>query len=117
MVMERVNARYPFELPERVDLMVVDVSFISLRLVIPAAMGHLKDGCGIVALVKPQFEAEKGEVGRGGVIKDPALHAAILGRVIVWSVEQGLRVRNLCPSPIPGRAGNREFLMELRKPE
>ena len=117
VVMERVNARYQFELPESVDLMTVDVSFISLRLVIPAAMEHLKEGCDIVALVKPQFEAEKGEVGRGGVIKDPALHAAILGRVIVWAVDLGLRVRNLCPSPIPGRAGNREFLMLLQKPE
>ena len=116
VVMERVNARYPFDLPGPVDLMTVDVSFISLRMVIPAAMEHLKDGCSIVALVKPQFEAEKGEVGRGGVIKDPALHAAILGRVIVWAVGQGLRVRNLCPSPVPGRAGNREFLMLLRKP-
>ena len=117
VVMERVNARYPFELPEPVDLMVVDVSFISLRLVIPAAMEHLKDGRNIVALVKPQFEAEKGEVGRGGVIKDPALHANILERVITWAVDQGLQVRNVCPSPVHGRAGNREFLMLLGKPE
>ena len=138
VVMERVNARYPFELPEtseswipddgcgpphrrepasEVDLMTVDVSFISSRMVIPSAMEHLKTGCSIIALVKPQFEAEKGEVGRGGVIRDPALHAAILGRVIVWAVDQGLRVRNLCPSPVPGRAGNREFLMLLQKPE
>ncbi len=116
VVMERVNARYPFELPELVDLITLDVSFISLRLVIPAALEHLKEGCSIVTLVKPQFEAEKGEVGRGGVIKDPGLHSAILGRVIVWAVGQGLRVRNLCPSPVPGRAGNREFLMLLQKP-
>ena len=116
VVMERVNARYPFELPELVDLITLDVSFISLRLVIPAALEHLEKGCSIVALVKPQFEAEKGEVGRGGVIKDPGLHSAILGRVIVWAVDQGLRVRNLCPSPVSGRAGNREFLMLLQKP-
>ena len=137
VVMERTNARYPFELPcpseswilddgcgpphlggsaSEVDLMTVDVSFISLQLVIPSAMEHLKGGCNIVALVKPQFEARKGEAGRGGVIRDPALHAAILGRVIVWAVDQGLRVSNLCPSPVPGRAGNREFLMLLQKP-
>ena len=117
VVMERLNARYPFELPGPVDLITIDVSFISLRLVIPSAMEHLKDGCYIVALVKPQFESRKDEVGRGGVIRDPAVHAAVLGRTIVWAVEEGLRVRNLCPSPILGDKGNREFFLLLRKQE
>ena len=115
-VMERLNARHPFELPGPVDLITMDVSFISLRLVIPAVLGHLRRGCHLVALVKPQFEARKGEVGKGGVIRDAALHAAILGRTIVWSVNEGLRVRNLCPSPILGDAGNREFFLLLQKP-
>ena len=115
-VMERLNARYPFELPGPVDLITMDVSFISLRLVIPAVLGHLRRGCHLVALVKPQFEARKGEVGKGGVIRDASLHAAILGRTIVWAVNEGLRVRNLCPSPILGDAGNREFFLLLRKP-
>lgn len=133
VVMEKLNARYPFDLPEAVDIVTIDVSFISLTLVMPSAVQHLKasppgplsikDGEGvggeagfIVALVKPQFEASPKEVGRGGVIKDPRIHATVLGRMIVWSVSQGLRVRDLCPSPILGDAGNREFFLLLQKP-
>jgi 23S rRNA (cytidine1920-2'-O)/16S rRNA (cytidine1409-2'-O)-methyltransferase len=115
VVMEKRNARHPFELPEPVDLVTIDVSFISLALVIPPVATHLKDECYIVALVKPQFEAKKEEVGRGGVIKDPQVHAGVLGRMIVWAVGQGLRVRNLCASPILGDAGNREFFLLLQK--
>ena len=113
VVMERHNARLPFDLPESVDLITIDVSFISLSLVIPSVVTHLKHRCNIIALVKPQFEAQKGEVARGGVVRDPKLHARVLGRTIVWAVEQGLRVRNLCPSPILGDAGNREFFLLL----
>ncbi len=69
-----------------------------------------------MALVKPQFEAGKSEVGRGGVVRDPQVHARVLGRTLVWAVNQGLRVRNLCPSPILGDAGNREFFLLLQKP-
>lgn len=115
-VMEKANARHHFKLPEMVDLITIDVSFISLKLIIPSAITHLKGGQYIVALVKPQFEAEKGEVGRGGVIKDPQVHAKVLGRMISWAVAQGLRVRNLCASPILGDAGNREFFLLLQKP-
>ena len=79
-VMEKCNARYPFDLPERVDLVVMDVSFISLSLVVPQAAAHLRDGGLIAALVKPQFEAERGQVGRGGVVRDPKVHAAALGK-------------------------------------
>ena len=116
-VMEKTNARHPFELPEQVDLMVMDVSFISISMVIPEAASHLKPGCHIVALVKPQFEAQKGQVGRGGVIKDPKVHAGVLGKTVNWAVGQGLRVRNMCRSPIQGDAGNREFFILLQKPE
>jgi 23S rRNA (cytidine1920-2'-O)/16S rRNA (cytidine1409-2'-O)-methyltransferase len=114
-VMEKCNARHPFPLAEPIDLVTIDVSFISLALVIPAALEHLKDGRLLVVLVKPQFEARKEEVGRGGVIKDPRVHARVLGRAIAWAVGHGLRVRNLCPSPILGDAGNREFFLLLRK--
>ena len=112
---ERVNARYPLDLPQPVDLVTLDVSFISLALVIPPALTHLKVGAYLVALVKPQFEAGRDAVGRGGVIRDPKVHADVLGRMVVWSVGQGLRVRNLCPSPILGDAGNREFFLLLQK--
>ena len=113
--LERVNARYPLELPQRVDLITLDVSFISLTLVVPPALPHLQAGSHLVALVKPQFEAGRNDVGRGGVIRDPKVHAKVLGRMVVWSVEQGLRVRNLCPSPVLGDAGNREFFLLLQK--
>ena len=116
VVMEKVNARYPFQLEEAVDLVTVDVSFISLTMVIPSALEHLKKGCNLITLVKPQFEAEKGEVGRGGVIKDPQVHARVLGRTINWATGQGLRLRGLCASPILGDAGNREFFLLLQKP-
>ena len=114
--MEKVNARYPYELPELVDLVVIDVSFISLALVIPPALAHLKDDGRIAALVKPQFEARREEVGRGGIVKDPKIHAATLGRMVNWSVNEGLRVRGMCPSPIQGDKGNREFFLLLQKP-
>jgi 23S rRNA (cytidine1920-2'-O)/16S rRNA (cytidine1409-2'-O)-methyltransferase len=113
---EKCNARFPFELPERVDLVTIDVSFISFTLVVPPALEHLKGGCLLIVLIKPQFEARRGEVGRGGVVKAPGIHAATLGRAIVWAVEYGLRLRNLCPSPILGDAGNREFFLLLQKP-
>jgi 23S rRNA (cytidine1920-2'-O)/16S rRNA (cytidine1409-2'-O)-methyltransferase len=116
VVMEKTNARHPFDLPEPVDLMVMDVSFISISMVIPEAMNHLNPGHYIVSLVKPQFEAQKGQVGKGGVIRDPKIHADVLGRTVNWAVGQGLRVRNICRSPIQGDAGNREFFILLQKP-
>ena len=116
VVMENLNARYPFGLPETVDIVTIDVSFISLTLVIPSAAQHRNDERFMVALVKPQFEAAPQEVGRGGVIKDPRIHARVLGNMIIWSVAQGFRVRDLCPSPILGDAGNREFFLLLHKP-
>jgi 23S rRNA (cytidine1920-2'-O)/16S rRNA (cytidine1409-2'-O)-methyltransferase len=116
VVMERQNARYPFPLPEPVDLAVVDVAFISLELVLPSVLEHLGPGRPLIALVKPQFEARKGEVGRGGVVKDPLVHARVLGRFVSWAVDRGLRLRNLCASPVLGDAGNREFFALLQQP-
>ena len=115
-VIEKCNARYPFELPEPVDILTIDVSFISLTLVLPSVMSHLKLGSVAVTLVKPQFEAQRGEVRRGGVIKDPEVHARVLEKVIGWSDEQGIEVLGQCESPILGDAGNKEFFLLLRKP-
>jgi len=116
-VMEKTNARHPFDIPEQADLVVMDVSFISISMVIPEAIKHLKPGRYICSLVKPQFEAPKEDVGRGGVIKDPKVHARVLGNTVNWAVSQGLRVRDMCRSPIQGDAGNREFFILLEKPE
>ena len=74
---------------------------------------HLNERGIIVALVKPQFEALYREVGKGGVIRDPQIHARVLGRVILWATEAGIRLRSLTPSPILGAAGNREFFLLL----
>ena len=112
-VMEKVNAHYPFELSERVDVATVDVSFISITQVLPNVLPHLKRRGSVVALVKPQFEAKRKEVGRGGVVRDPLIHAKVLGRVIRWVTEAGLRLRWMTPSPILGAAGNREFFLHL----
>lgn len=113
VVMERVNARLGFELPEPVDLVVADVSFISLRLVLLPAFAHLKAGGQAVVLLKPQFEAGRNEVGKGGVVRDPLVHARVIGRFAAWAVERGIRVRGLMSSPIEGASGNREFLVWL----
>ena len=115
-VMEKCNARHPFILPEPVNLVVIDVSFISLALVIPQAVAHLREGGYVVALVKPQFEVPRERVGRGGIVKDPKVHAATLGRMVIWAANEGLRLRNMCSSPILGDKGNREFFILLQKP-
>ena len=114
VVMERVNARYPISLPEKVDLATIDLSFISVTKVIPSVAQILKEDGYLVVLVKPQFESRKGEVGKGGIIKDSQLHAAILGRFIVWVVDNGFRLKGLIVSPILGAEGNKEFFVLLR---
>ncbi len=114
--MEKINARNAFSLPEKADLLVADVSFISLRLVLGPSLAHLKPGGLAAVLVKPQFEAEAREVGPGGVIKDPQVHAAVLGRMVKWAVETGIRIRSLTSSPVLGDEGNREFFL-LLEPE
>ena len=111
VVMERINARYPYVLDEIVDLATVDVSFISLIRVLSSTAAHVKDGGFIIALVKPQFEARRNEVGKGGVVRDPRVHARVLGRVIAWVVNNGFRLKGLVPSPITGEQGNREFFI------
>ena len=114
--MEKVNARYPFELPEAVDLLVTDVSFISLTMALPEPLAHLKSGGHAVALIKPQFEARRGEVGKGGIVRDDSLRAEILARVQAWLASRDdVTLVDTIPSPITGDAGNREFLALLRK--
>jgi 23S rRNA (cytidine1920-2'-O)/16S rRNA (cytidine1409-2'-O)-methyltransferase len=113
VVMERVNARYLHSLPEKIDLACVDVSFISLEAVLPAVARLLKPGGRIIALFKPQFQARRREVGKGGVIRDPWLHATLIGRFAAWAVEQGFRILGLTPSPLRGPAGNQEFFFLL----
>ena len=117
-VLERVNARYPYELPEPVDLAVIDVSFISARLVIPPAAKHLGQRGLVIVLIKPQFEARRSEVGKGGVIRDPATHASVLARFLAWALDNDLRIRGLTASPVLGAKGNREFfcLLEICGP-
>ena len=100
---------------ETVDVATVDVSFISVSKVIPSVAQHVHEGGAIVVLAKPQFEARRDEVGKGGVIRDPRVHARVLARVVWWVVEHGFRLRGLVPSPILGDAGNREFFLLLRK--
>jgi 23S rRNA (cytidine1920-2'-O)/16S rRNA (cytidine1409-2'-O)-methyltransferase len=113
VVMERTNVRYLQSLPEPVDLVTIDVSFISLRLVLPVVVGWLKPTGAIVALVKPQFEVGRGEVGRGGVVRRPEQHLAVLEQVAEFAAALGLRLEGVEPSPIAGPAGNREFLAYL----
>ena len=114
--MEKVNVRYPFDLPESVDLLVADVSFISLTMALPEPLGWLREGGYAIVLVKPQFEARRGEVGKGGVVRDDALRADILARVQDWlSARDDVALLDTIESPITGDAGNREFLALLRK--
>ncbi len=113
VVMEHTNIRYLQRLPEPVQCVVIDVSFISLRLVLPAVVPLMAPGAWVVALVKPQFEAGKAEADRGaGVITDPAVHARILQELQEWIPQHTpLQVQGLIESPILGRDGNREFLL------
>ncbi|MER3405379.1 MAG: TlyA family rRNA (cytidine-2'-O)-methyltransferase [Chloroflexota bacterium] len=115
VVLERTNIRYLERLPDGAlaDLATVDVSFISLTKVLPAVLRLLKPDGFLIALVKPQFEAGPQRVGRGGVVRDPAVHREVLQQIISWAQEYGLVVRGLTRSPILGPAGNVEFLLWL----
>ncbi len=110
VVMERVNARYLETLPELVDLIVSDVAFISLRLIYATAVAWLKPAGVVVSLIKPQFEAGPENVGKGGVVRDPAVHRAVLEDVTSAMAALGLTLLGLMASPLVGPAGNVEFL-------
>lgn len=120
VVLERENIRYldPQKIPEPCDLAVMDVSFISLTLVlgkVAELMGQ-PGGKSIVALVKPQFEAGKDQVGKGGVVRDPAVRQAAVDKVRAWAREHGFWAGEAIESPIHGPAGNIEYLLHLRTP-
>jgi 23S rRNA (cytidine1920-2'-O)/16S rRNA (cytidine1409-2'-O)-methyltransferase len=118
VVLERTNARYLESLPEPIDLAVIDVSFISLNLILPVVVNWLKPTGLVAALVKPQFEAGPEQVGKGGVVRDPAVHRQVLAQVITAAAAAAdLVVFGLLPSPITGPAGNHEFLLGLCHPE
>jgi len=117
VVIERTNIRTmdPALITRPVDLTTIDTSFISLRIVVPAALPFLKPGGIVFALIKPQFEAGKGRVGKGGVVKDPALHDEIIESLRDFFCSLGLFCGPVVPSPVLGPKGNREFVILLRK--
>ncbi len=116
IVMERQNARYPLEIEDPINLAVTDVSFISLTLVLPSIIEALAPAGFILALVKPQFEAGREEVGRGGVVRSPSARANAIGSVALWAIENGLRVLGVRESSITGPKGNHEYFLLLGKP-
>jgi len=118
VVREGINARHLTSelIPEPVDLVVCDASFISLKLVLPAALQLTRAGACLLALIKPQFEVGKERVGKGGVVRDPALHEQVCAEIARWLAdEERWTVLGLTPSPITGPKGNREFLIAARR--
>ena len=113
IAMERINARHPLPIEEPASLATVDVSFISLRLVLPSIMDVLAPGGSILALVKPQFEAGRSDVGRGGVVRSPAARAQTVGSVALWAVDHGLRALGVRESVLTGPKGNHEYFLLL----
>jgi 23S rRNA (cytidine1920-2'-O)/16S rRNA (cytidine1409-2'-O)-methyltransferase len=117
-VMDRVNARNLAreDLPHEAGLVTVDLSFISLDKVVPVLARIMPRGAEMLALVKPQFEAGRAEVRRGGVVRDSRVHTRLIWRACVMAEESGLEVRGIMESPLLGPAGNKEFFMYARKP-
>ena len=117
IVHEQTSARILTEshIPEPVDVIVCDASFISLAKVLETPLTFAKTGAQIIALIKPQFEAGRGEVGKGGVVRDEAIHARVCAEVQMWLVEKNWTVRGLTTSPITGPQGNIEFLIWAQK--
>src|SRR3984893_10312178 len=117
VVMEKLNARFLSRehIPELVDLCVIDVSFISLTLILPRAFELITPDGMILALVKPQFELQRQDVGRGGIVRDPELHEKAQQKIVKFVESTGHQVVDLVPSPIAGADGNQEFFACLRK--
>jgi 23S rRNA (cytidine1920-2'-O)/16S rRNA (cytidine1409-2'-O)-methyltransferase len=115
VVLERVNIRHLTQaaIPEPIDLATLDLSFISLTLVLPKILEWLRPGGEIVALVKPQFEVGKGQVGKGGVVRDPELQQAAVQRVAAAAAALSLQVSPAFPSPLKGPKGNQEYFLHL----
>lgn len=115
--LERTNIRdlTPDKLPEKASLAVIDASFISLEKVLPPTLALLAAEADLVALIKPQFEVGRGQVGKGGVVRDSALQEAVVERIAAYAETLGCRVLGVAESPLLGPKGNREFLIHLRK--
>ncbi len=117
---ERTNARYlsPEDIPEPIDLVVCDASFIGLETLLPAPLSLARPGAALVSLIKPQFEVGKGLVGKGGVVRDPALHDEVCARIEAWlGGLPGWTVLGITESPITGPEGNKEFLIAAKQNE
>lgn len=110
---ERTNARYLEALPEPVSLVSLDASFISLKLLLPVIKNWLLPQADIIPLIKPQFEAGRADVGKGGVVKDAAIHRRVIADVLTFAAASGFNVNGLIASPLKGPAGNTEFLAWL----
>ena len=119
VVIERTNVRYydGADLDEQIDLATIDASFISLKIVLPAVIKFMGDEAQILALIKPQFEVAKEEVGKGGVVQDPAIHDRVVQDISEFCKSLNLEVEGTCASPILGPAGNKEFFILARKKE
>src|SRR5437660_5240849 len=116
-VMEKINARFLSRehIPQAVDLCVIDVSFISLTLILPRAFDLITPDGVILALIKPQFELQRKDVGRGGIVREPALHEKAQQKIVNFVTEAGYCVAGLVPSQITGADGNQEFFICVRK--
>ena len=114
VVMEKTNARRltAQDIPDPIDIIVCDASFIGLEVVLPAALDLAVPGAHVIALIKPQFEVGKGRVGKGGVVRDPELHKEVCDRIEAWlNAKEGWTVQGITESPIKGPEGNVEFLI------
>jgi 23S rRNA (cytidine1920-2'-O)/16S rRNA (cytidine1409-2'-O)-methyltransferase len=117
IVLEKINARFltQDQVQELVDICVIDVSFISLTLILPNAVALLKPDGVILALIKPQFELQRSEVGKGGIVRDPRLHQKAQDKIVAFVNDQGHVVAGIAPAAIKGADGNQEFFACIRK--
>lgn len=115
VVMEKTNLRYLDSLPELVDLVTLDLSFISVLKVIPVIKKFMKPEAHLIVLIKPQFEARREQVGKGGIIKDPAVHEEVIHNVVQGITQEGFSYIGITDSPITGTDGNKEFLAYFKK--
>ncbi|MGL4991363.1 MAG: TlyA family RNA methyltransferase [Sarcina sp.] len=115
--LERTNVRYATkeQVPDECDFASIDVSFISLTTIMPAVCNLLKNDGEIMALIKPQFEAGKGKVGKKGVVREPEIHKEVIEKIVNYALEKNLKILNIDFSPIKGPEGNREYLIYLKK--
>jgi len=118
VTIERTNIRYlPYEAVSRpIDLVTIDVSFISLKIVVPAVLKFMKANGAIIALIKPQFEVGKGKVGKGGVVRDSLMHDEVIKNLSIFFIETGLKIEGVISSPVTGPKGNKEFLIYMKFP-